>query len=199
MIFEIGDSEELLSRMRGINGWIEENQNNIGNANMYEIMACMLARNNMRALEGQDDLLDAEVERMISLRSDSISEFQEDVPDCKGLFEAVRGGLVVDKWQEMDFVCKCQSISFFINNARRRGFDGDIRMPLEVQAQRAIPDFEHNNFSEIRELITSYENLSDTVKVTVYPVVKWIVDNLVVDLRDRIDLQQPVVEDNFML
>ena len=197
MIFEIGDSEELLARIRGINDWIDANKEIIGNANMYEIIACMLARNNIRVLEGRNDLLDAEIERMISLRSESIREFQSDVPESVGLFEAVRDGLVVDNMTEMDFVCKCQSISFFINNVRRRGTDGDIAMPLEVQERKANPGYEHSNMTEIRGLVSYYENASDEVKAATYPVARWIADNLVPELRERVELQQPMVEDSF--
>ena len=92
MIYDILNSEELLERMKGINSWIEDNMNSKGNANMYEIMACMIARNNIRMMEGETPELDAEVEKMISLRSDSIAEFQEDVPESKIMFEAVRDG-----------------------------------------------------------------------------------------------------------
>ena len=68
MIYDIINSEELLGRLKGINSWIEQNSSHIGNANMYEIMSCMLARNNIRLLEGDNAFLDAEIEKMISLK-----------------------------------------------------------------------------------------------------------------------------------
>ena len=118
-MIKITNSNELLYRMKGINSWIKNNKENIGNANMYEIMSCMIARNNIRILEGEKNkLLDDEVENMISLRSDSIDEFQQDVPESKALFEAVRKGLTGNSIKEMELMCKCQSVPFFTNNTR---------------------------------------------------------------------------------
>ena len=189
MIYDIMDSEELLSRIEGINNWIEENKANIGNANMYEIMSCMIARNNIRVLEGNNASLDNEVERMISLRSDSISEFQRDVPESKALFEAVRGGLTADSREEMDFMCKCQSVPFFINNTRKRGFDGDITMSVEDQSSRAIPTFKHDNYNEVIGMSSSYDAASDEVKAVAYPIVNWTVNNSVDELRSKITIE----------
>ena len=198
MIYDIMDSEELLSRIEGINNWIEENKANIGNANMYEIMSCMIARNNIRVLEGNNDSLDNEVERMISLRSDSISEFQRDVPETKALFEAVRGGLTADSREEMDFMCKCQSVPFFINNTRKRGFDGDITMSLETQSSKAIPTFSHDNFNEVVGMASSYDTASDEIKSVAYPAVNWTVNNSVDELRSKITIAPVVNTDGFV-
>ena len=166
MIYDIVDSEELLERLQGINAWIEDNKSSIGNANMYEIMSCMIARNNIRLLEGTNEKLDAEVERMISLRSSSIEEFQEDVPSSKILFDAVRSGLAADSREEMDFICKSESVPFFINNARRRGFDGDITMSQDAQLSHAIPEFKHDNVKEVA-----------------YEVVNWTINNSVDEIK----------------
>lgn len=183
MIYDIIDSEELLGRLQGINGWIEENKSHIGNANMYEIMACMIARNNIRLLEGKNELLDAEVERMIELRKDSIEEFQEDVPSSKKLFEAVRNGLTGSSREEMEYICKAESVPFFINNTRRRGFDGDITMGLEAQTSRAIPGFNHDNRGEVGFLVEKYENSSDNVKEASYPVINWTINNSIDEIK----------------
>lgn len=183
MIYDIISSDELLERLKEINGWIEENKSHIGNANMYEIMSCMLARNNIRLLEGDNAFLDAEVEKMISLRSDSIEEFQEDVPSSKKLFEAVRGGLTVDSREEMEFICKAESVPFFINNARRRGFDGDITMGIEAQLSRSIPEFKHDNRGEVKFLADAYEKVSDNVKESSYSLVNWTVNNSVDEIK----------------
>ena len=183
MIYDIISSEELLGRLQGINGWIEENKSHIGNANMYEIMACMLARNNIRLLEGDNAFLDAEVERMISLRQDSIDEFQEDVPSSKRLFDAVRSGLTVDSREEMEFICKAESVPFFINNARRRGFDGDITMGIEAQLSRAIPEFKHDNVGEVKYLASAYEKASDNVKEASNGLVNWTINNSVDEIK----------------
>lgn len=197
MIYEILDREELLDRMKGINGWIEDNMNSIGNANMYEIMACMIARNNIRMMEGETPELDAEVEKMISLRSNSIAEFQEDVPESKIMFDAVRDGLTGASKPEMDFICKTQSVPFFINNARRRGFDGDITMSIEDQEIRAIPNFEHDNYGEIMGMTDAYDIASDGVKEASYPIVKWTVDNSVAELRGQLEVTPAVDEDSY--
>lgn len=183
MIYDIISSEELLGRLQGINGWIEENKSHIGNANMYEIMACMLARNNIRLLEGDNAFLDAEVERMISLRQDSIDEFQEDVPSSKRLFDAVRSGLTVDSREEMEFICKAESIPFFINNARRRGFDGDITMSIEAQLSRTISEFKHDNVGEVKYLASAYEKASDNVKEASNGLVNWTINNSVDEIK----------------
>lgn len=197
MIYEIVDREELLDRMRGINSWIEDNMDSIGNANMYEIMACMIARNNIRMFEGETPELDAEIERMISLRSDSIAEFQEDVPESKIMFDAVRDGLTGASKREMDFICKTQSVPFFINNARRRGFDGDITKSVEEQESRAIPNFEHDNYGEIIGMVGTYDIASDGVKEASYPIVKWTVDNSVAELRAQLEVTPAVDEDSY--
>lgn len=197
MIYDIIDSEELLERISGINNWIEENKSNIGNANMYEIMSCMIARNNIRVLEGQNEDLDNEVERMISLRSDSISEFQRDVPESKELFEAVRDGLTGNSKEEMDFICKCQSVPFFINNTRKRGFDGDITMSVEDQSSRAIPTFKHDNYNEVIGMSSSYDAASDEVKAVAYSAVNWTVNNSVDELRSKITIAPVVNTDGF--
>lgn len=183
MIYDIVDSEELLERLQGINAWIEDNKSSIGNANMYEIMSCMIARNNIRLLEGTNEKLDAEVERMISLRSSSIEEFQEDVPSSKILFDAVRSGLAADSREEMDFICKSESVPFFINNARRRGFDGDITMSQDAQLSHAIPEFKHDNVEEVKFLAENYENASDNVKEVAYEVVNWTINNSVDEIK----------------
>ena len=183
IIYEIIKTEELLERLKGINGWIEENKSHIGNANMYEIMACMLARNNLRLLAGDNAFLDAEVERMISLRQDSIDEFQEDVPSSKRLFDAVRSGLIVGSREEMEFICKAESIPFFINNARRRGFDGDITMGIEAQLSRTIPEFKHDNVGEVKYLASAYEKASDNVKEASNGLVNWTINNSVDEIK----------------
>ena len=197
MIYDIINSEELLGRIEGINNWIEENKESIGNANMYEIMSCMIARNNIRVLEGENPELDNAVERMISLRSDSISEFQSDVPESKALFEAVRGGLTGNSKAEMDFICKCQSVPFFINNARKRGFDGDITMSVENQSSRAIPTFKHDNYNEVMGMSSSYDTASDEVKAVAYPIINWTVNNSVDELRNNITIAPVVNTDGF--
>ena len=188
MIYDIIDSEELLARIEGINNWIEENKSNIGNANMYEIMSCMIARNNIRILEGKNEELDNEVERMITLRNDSINQFQSEVPESRALFDAVRDGLTGNSKEEMDFICKCQSVPFFINNARRRGFDGDITMELETQNSKAIPEFMHDNYNEVVGMATSYENAGDEIKKVTYQLVSWTVNNSVDELKSNITL-----------
>lgn len=195
MIYEILDREELLRRMKGINGWIEGNKNSIGNANMYEIMACMIARNNIRMMEGETPELDAEVEKMISLRRDSITEFQKDVPASIPMFDAVRrDGLTGASIPEMDFICKTQSVPFFINNTRRRGFDGDITMPVEVQESKAIPNFEHDNEGEVKGMAAAYDIASDGVREASSPIVKWVVDNSVAELRRKYNVTPAVDE-----
>ncbi len=198
MIYDIVNSTELLARMQGINNWIEGNKDSIGNANMYEIMSCMIARNNIRVLEGQNEALDAEVERMISLRSDSISEFQTDVPESKALFDAVRDGLTGNSREEMEFMCKCQSVPFFINNTRKRGFDGDITMPLEVQSSKALPGFDHDNFNEVMGMAMAYDVASDDVKANAYSVVKWTADNSVDALKNAINITPMTDSDSFI-
>lgn len=197
MIYDIINSEDLLERIDGINNWIEENKANIGNANMYEIMSCMIARNNIRIIEGENKELDSEVERMISLRSDSIAEFQRDVPESKELFEAVRSGLTGNSREEMDFICKCQSVPFFINNTRRRGFDGDITMSVEDQSSRAIPTFKHDNYNEVIGMASSYDTASDEIKSVAYPIVNWTVNNSVDELKSKITIAPVVNTDEF--
>ena len=196
MIYDIINSGELLARMQGINNWIEGNKDSIGNANMYEIMSCMIARNNIRVLEGKNDALDAEVERMISLRSDSINEFQTDVPESKPLFDAVRGGLTGTSREEMEFMCKCQSVPFFINNTRKRGFDGDITMPVEVQASKAMPNFAHDNYNEVMGMSMAYNIASEDVKTAAYPAVSWTVNNSVEALSTRIVVEPVAASGN---
>ena len=188
MIYDIINSDELLGRLQGINGWIEGNKNHIGNANMYEIMACMLARNNIRLLEGGNAFLDAEIEKMISLRKDSIEEFQRDVPACSKLFDAVRGGLTVDSREEMEFICKAESIPFFINNTRVRGFDGDITMSIDEQLSRTMPGYKHDNVGEVRFLANSYENASDNVKEASCELIQWVINQSVDSIKDSISI-----------
>lgn len=188
-MIKIRNSNELLYRMKGINSWIENNKENIGNANMYEIMSCMIARNNIRILEGENnELLDAEVEKMISLRSDSIDEFQQDVPESKALFEAVRKGLTGNSIKEMELMCKCQSVPFFTNNTRKRGFDGDIKMSEEEQRKRAIPTFYHDNFQEVANMASSYDEASDEVRSATFEALNWLVNNCVDELKNMIAL-----------
>ncbi len=188
MIYDIINSKDLLKRMREINDWIEKNKENVGNANMYEIMSCMVARNNIRIIEGEKPELDDEVERMISLRSESIREFQTDVPESKPLFDAVRAGLTGESREEMELICKCQSVPFFINNTRKRGFDGDIKMPIEKQNSLALPDFEHDNESEVNTMASSYEEASEGVRKKTYPLVLWTVERSIPDLRDTLKI-----------
>ena len=197
MIYDIIDSSELLARIEGINNWIEENRTNIGNANMFEIMSCMIARNNIRVLEGINPDLDEEIDRMISLRRESISEFQKDVPESKELFDAVRGGLTGNSREEMEFICKCQSVPFFINNARRRGFDGDITMSLEDQNSRAIPNFNHDNFSEVMGMASIYDSASEEIRKASYKAVNWTVNNSVDELKSKISIAAVVNTDGF--
>ena len=183
MIYDIINSEELLGRLKGINGWIEENKSHIGNANMYEITSCMLARNNIRLLEGDNAFLDAEIEKMISLRSASLDEFFYEVNGSEKLFTAVRNGLVASSREEMEFICKSLSIPFFINNTRKRGFDGDVTMDINAQVSRAIPEFKHDNSGEINFLANGYENASDNVKEASYSIVNWTVNNSIPEIQ----------------
>lgn len=196
MIYYIKDSEELLKRMQGINNWIEENVGSIGNANMFEIVSCMIARNNIRRLEGDNPALDHEVERMISLRGNSINDFQSTVPESKTLFEALRGGLVLPDEDSMDLAVKSQSISFFIDNARKRGFSGDITMPLEVQQANALPDFRHDNKSEMADLMECYDSADDRVRSIAFPLVEWAVQNSIDRIKDSIDVVAPTVSED---
>lgn len=183
-MYDIINNEELLERLRGINNWIEENQSNIGNANMYEIMSAALARNNISEL-GQDVAASTfEIGRMIGLRNDSIIEFLGDVPEANNLFnEVVLNGLNGTTREEMEFICKAISVPFFINNTRKRGFDGDITMPEEAQASRAIPGFKHDNRGEIEFLVRSYENASDNVREASYPIVDWVINNSIDEIK----------------
>ena len=52
-------SQNLLDNLIRINNWIEDNLDNIGNANMYEIMHCMLERNDIQISEGENDIINA--------------------------------------------------------------------------------------------------------------------------------------------
>lgn len=183
MIYDIINSEELLGRLKGINSWIEQNSSHIGNANMYEIMSCMLARNNIRLLEGDNAFLDAEIEKMISLRQASIDEFTYEVAGSERLFNAVRNGLTGSSREEMEFICKAMSVPFFINNTRKRGFDGDITMGIDAQVSRAIPEFKHDNRGEISFLADSYESASDNVREASYSVVNWVVKNSIPEIE----------------
>ena len=97
----------------------------------------------------------------------------------------------------MDFICKTQSVPFFINNARRRGFDGDITMPIEEQKSRAVPNFEHDNYGEVMGMAAAYNNASDGVKEASYLIVQWTVDNSVVDLRNQLEIIPAVDEDSY--
>ena len=204
MLFGILDRDELLGKLQGINSWIEENKDHVGNANMYEIMACMLARNNIRMLEGGDAFLDAEIEKMIELRKNSIEEFLGNVPGCSKLFYEVRGGLTVDTIdklfdarrncisaeaiEKMDFICKAESVPFFINNTRMRGFDGDITMSIDEQLSRTMPGFRHDNEGEVRFLAEQYEKASDIIKGDSYRAVKWVIDNSIDRIKDAISI-----------
>lgn len=183
-MYEIINNEELLGRLQGINNWIEENQSHIGNANMYEIMSAALARNNISEL-GQDVAASTfEIGRMVGYRSDSITEFLEDVPEVNNLFnEVVFNGLTGSSKEEMEFICKAISVPFFINNTRRRGFDGDITMPEEEQASCAIPGFKHDNRDEIEFLVRGYENASDNIREASYPIVNWVINNSVDEIK----------------
>ena len=196
--YRIVDSNVLLEKLRVINGWIEGIKNNIGNANMYEIIGCMLARNNIRLLEGGNALLDAEIEKMISLRKESIEEFQRDVPASKELFEAVRAGLTVASIEEMEFICKAESVPFFINNTRIRGFDGDITMSIDEQSSRAIKEFEHDNVGEVKFLAEIYEDkVSVSVKEYIYDLVKWTIDQSIDSIKKSTSIT-PIKKSDYM-
>lgn len=183
MIYDIINSEELLEKLKEINNWIEENKTHIGNANMYEIMSCMIARNNIRLLEGDNAFLDAEIEKMISLRSDALDEFFYEVPGSEKLFTAVKSGLVASSREEMELICKAENVSYFINNTRKRGFDGDITMDINAQVSRTIPEFKHDNIDEIKFLSDGYEKASDNIKEVSYGLVNWSINNSIPEIQ----------------
>ena len=199
MIYYMTNSEDLLARLKGINDWIDSHKEKTGNANMYEIMACMIARNNIRAFEGQNnEALDAEIEKMLSTRKASIEDFQKKVPESKVLFDAVRNGFsVVDTANEgeMELICKCQSTAFYIYNTRRRGGEGDILMdpidstnpdePRNLRYQ-PMPSYQFDNSTEAYGMLSIWDSASEEVKKLTRPTVSWIIDNSIQAIQTRV-------------
>ena len=183
-------SQNLLDNLIRINNWIEDNLDNIGNANMYEIMNCMLERNDIQISEGENDNINAEIDKMLDLRKVSIFELFFCVPECEKLYNAVKDGSVTaSSDEEMDFICRCESVPFYINNIRVRN-DGDIaRMDEDLGTH---PDFQHDNVNEIMKMIECYNNASDKLKELTYKPLNWVINNSI--LKNEISIE-PVKEE----
>ena len=189
-IYEITDSKMLLAEFRGITSWMIENENTVRNANMYQIMECMLARNKLHIGPnlGRIKDLNHEIEVMEIWRKQSLWEFHLYVPESDKLYEKVRKGLIAQDENEMEFICKCQSVAFYINNRRIRG-NCDMLAFAPTQTANSEPQYMHDNESELLSLARGYENASEEVKQCSYPLVNWIINNSI--YKDKITLSEP--------
>lgn len=183
-------SQELLEDLKRINKWIEENLSTVGNANMYEIMHCMLERNEIKTTEEEIKDINDEIGKMLEFRKASIFELFICVPECEKLYNAVKDGSVTaSSDEEMDFICRCESVPFYINNIRVRN-DGDIARMDEDLGVR--PDFQHDNVDEIMKMVECYNNASDKLKELTYKPLNWVINNSI--LKNEISIE-PVKEE----
>ena len=182
---------ELLSRISGVNNWIEGNSQT-GNANMYEITDLALQRNDLAAMGLGDESISKEINRMVQLRSTSISDFLAEVPECKPIYDAVINNDPATQMLSQNqhlAVCKALSVPFFIYNTRKYGMGGDI-----LRVDNPQPNFEHDNFNEIySEMVSAYDGMPDELKKLVYPAFNWTLQNSVSAIKGNISME-PVEE-----
>ena len=182
---------ELLSRIYGVNNWIEGNPQ-IGNANMYEITDLALQRNDLSTMGLADESLYKEINRMVELRKASIYDFLTEVPECMPIFKAVINNDPATQMLSQNqhlAVCKALSVPFFIYNTRKYGMGGDM-----LRVDNPQPNFEHDNFNEIySEMVSAYDGMSDELKKLVYPAINWTLQNSIPAIKDNISIE-PVEE-----
>lgn len=182
---------ELLSRIYGVNNWIEGNPQ-IGNANMYEITDLALQRNYLSTMGLVDESINQEINKMLDHRNASIAEFLKEVPECMPIFEAVINNEPATRMLSQNqhlAVCKALSVPFFIYNTRKYGMGGD-----RLRVDNPQPNFEHDNFNEIySEMISAYDGMSDELKKLVYPAFDWTLQNSIAPIKDNISIE-PVEE-----